>query len=111
MYIIYNKRFSLDKRLYCLICHGRLPNFLFFSGTIDVGEMVEIVGNLYELDGTSKVFQRAISHANSDSYRSSAHAQIRKLKLMLMLKLVLLVLIQIKTVADPDFEGTTHPYN
>ena len=110
MYIIY-ERFSLDKRLYCLICHGCLPNFLLFSGTIDVGEMVEIVGNLYELDGTSKVFQRATSHANSDSYRSSAHAQIHKLKFMLILKLVLLVLIQMKTVADPDFEGTTGPFN
>ena len=68
--------------------------------------MVEIVGNLYELDGTSKVFQRAsIYHADSDLYQSSAHAQIGKLmerlKYMLILKLVL-VLIQMKSASDAD---------
>ena len=70
-----------------------------------MGEMVEIVGNLYELDGTSKVFQRAIYHADSDLYQSSAHAQIGKLmerlKYMLILKLVL-VLIQMKSASDAD---------
>ena len=39
----------------CHMCFNFVPPILFIVGAIDVHEMIEIVGNLYEMEGVSKV--------------------------------------------------------
>ena len=36
----------------------------FHLGTIDLTEMVEIVGNLYEMEGVAKVYQMTMYHSH-----------------------------------------------